>query len=146
MQKGYLAKVARTAYGTAHARTFTNIPFSKEIFEGLKKVLRERGEQESDPMDPPMVPLFEARDILTDRLLRENRITQVLEVASGLSLGGLLMTARAKSPHFCYVEVDQAPVVALKRKILSSIPFSFADFYSGRILYNKQSFASIWGS
>jgi O-methyltransferase involved in polyketide biosynthesis len=87
----------------------------------LNKILRESGEQESDPMDLAMVPLFEARYLLTDKLLEENRIDQVLEVAAGLSLRGPLMAMRSASQHFSYVEIDQPAVVALKKKIFPRV-------------------------
>ena len=84
-----------TAYVTAYPRTFTDIPYSNEIFDGLE-ALRKEGhlpEIEEDQKVDRLAPELEARYKLIDKLLAKAEITQVLELAAGLSTRGLLFTA-----------------------------------------------------
>ena len=131
MHTPYLAHVARTAYGIARARTFTDIPYSQQVFDSLTKILTENGEWVDEPADLPMVPLYEARYLLADRLLQENGVDQVLEVAAGLSLRLWLMVLPSSYPKYRCVEIDQPIMVALKKKILGDIMFPSEEISRG---------------
>jgi O-methyltransferase involved in polyketide biosynthesis len=109
-----------TAFVTAYPRTFTDIPYSSEIFEGLeafrkKEHLPEIGE---DQKIDRLAPELEARHKLIDKLLAISGATQVLELAAGLSTRGLLFSAK---PLNLYAELDLEEMVEMKNKILSQI-------------------------
>lgn len=121
MKNEYLEKVARTAYGVAHARTFTDILLSRQVLMELNKILKESIERGKDRMARQLIPFFEARYLLTDKLLRKNHIHQTLEIGSGLSMRGVLAATMGESFRFRYVEIDQPEMVALKKMILANL-------------------------
>jgi O-methyltransferase involved in polyketide biosynthesis len=123
MPEGYFERVARTAYGPAYARTFTDVPFSQEIFNELERLVQDQ-ELKDELLESDMIPMFEARYLLTNQLLEREGSRRILEVAAGLSSRGLLMARGADLPCFCYVEVDQPKVVELKAKIFGAMAAS----------------------
>lgn len=114
-------KSSFTAFGIAYRRTFTDILFSREIFDILEEI---RG-----PFDPErkrrlneqsnMMPFFESRYLMTDRILGESGIGQILELASGLSPRGLDLTIR--NPEVRYVELDLPNMMSVKRSIVEKL-------------------------
>lgn len=109
-----------TAYVTAYPRTLTDIPYSSEIFEGLESFRKEEHlpEIEEDQKVDRLAPELEARYKLIDKLLANAGITQILELAAGLSTRGLLFTAH---PSTLYSELDLEEMAEMKKKILSKI-------------------------
>src|SRR6266700_4072602 len=113
-------RISPTALLTAYGRTLTDIPFSRDIFEESEKIRLSKGEA-AMPVEfqtPATAPRFEARHKLINRLLRQSGVTQVLEIAAGLSPRGLEMTA---DPDFTYAEVDLTGNAQLKQKIVDAI-------------------------
>jgi O-methyltransferase involved in polyketide biosynthesis len=114
-------KSSFTADRVAYRRTFTGIPFSQEIWNILQETAR--------PLDPErehqtddwkrMVPFFESRYLLTDRILEESGIDQILELASGLSPRGLNLTRQR--PDIRYVELDLLNQMIQKRKVVERL-------------------------
>ena len=116
------AKISLTAKLTAYMRQFTDIPFAADIaelvharaaFDGLL-----RDEQLSADDLTWYAPILEARYRSIDEMIRRTGVRQVLELASGLSLRGLAMTA---IPNVTYVETDLAEIVAEKSALIAEV-------------------------
>ena len=110
-------QVIQTAWPVAYGRTFTDIPYSQEFFDALLSV---REQEKSDLFDESQIrtslaPQFEARHKLLDKLIIESGIKQVLELASGLTTRGVIMTA---NPEVQYIETDLPKMAIEKRKII----------------------------
>jgi O-methyltransferase involved in polyketide biosynthesis len=114
--------ISSTAWQIAHRRTFTDIPYSREIFDEYERILREQGESDipEELVSPQVAPQIEARYKLVSRLLTENSAQQVLEIATGLSPRGLDMTDDSSIE---YVEVDLPNMMSQKRKIVRTLGF-----------------------
>jgi O-methyltransferase involved in polyketide biosynthesis len=104
-------KISITAVMIAKQRVFSDIPYSRQIFEML-------GEAPQDFDSPLIAPQIEARYKLINKMLIESGVNQVLEIASGLSPRGLELTDD-KSVN--YTEVDLPGIMAKKRKIVERI-------------------------
>lgn len=122
-EKSLNEKISFTADGIAYVRTFTDIPFSKEIFEAMERL--------TGPLDPaqkarlmsypPILPYFESRYKMTDQVIRENGFEQILELAGGLSPRGIIMLRDDHDRSACYVELDLPDKADLKAKVLEAI-------------------------
>ncbi|MHB8204668.1 MAG: class I SAM-dependent methyltransferase [Desulfomonilaceae bacterium] len=113
-------RVTPTAWGVAFRRTMTDIPLSREIFTIFDKNLtdhldRTKLEQMSRPR---LTPFFEARYLLTQKLLQEHRTNNVLELASGLCPRGILLTDNSDTT---YIEVDFPSMVEQKTRIIEEL-------------------------
>jgi O-methyltransferase involved in polyketide biosynthesis len=122
MEKSY-QKISPTAKLLAYLRNFTDIPFAKEIAaeSGAEKTFQElRGE--SAESDVRFAPIYEARYKATDRIIAQSSITQILEVAAGLSPRGLAMT---ENPDVVYVVTDLPQILeqeeAISKEILARL-------------------------
>ncbi|MCL5125871.1 MAG: class I SAM-dependent methyltransferase [Deltaproteobacteria bacterium] len=113
-------KVIPTAWGVAFRRTLTSIPLCQEIFSILDKSLTDLADRTKleQLKRPKLTPFFEARYLLTQKLLRENRTNQFLELASGLCPRGILLTENA---HITYVEIDFPSTIEQKTKIIEEL-------------------------
>ncbi len=112
-------KVIPTAWMVAYRRTFSDIPYSKEIFDKLEHIRQSLGQEISNDLKKPeMAPQFEARHKLIDKLILETGNTQILELASGFSSRGFSM---AQHKNIQYVELDLPPVITEKEQILKEI-------------------------
>ena len=112
-------KVIPTAWMVAYRRTFTDIPYSQEIFENLETIKKENGYNiPSNLQKPELAPQFEARHKLIDKLIYQTNSNQVLELASGFSSRGLSM---AKEDNFTFVELDLPTVIYEKQQIVKKI-------------------------
>ena len=120
-------KVIPTAWLIAHCRTYTDIPFSKEIFDELEKIRTEKGEV-IDPVlkENILAPQFEARYKLAKRLVIENRSTQVLELAAGLTPRGMEMSSDS---NIIYVETDFPELIEEKRRMVKKFGIDHANLY-----------------
>lgn len=110
-------QISPTAWPVAYDRTFSDIPFSQELFDALLEV---RGQERSQLFDETQIrvalaPQFEARHKLLDRLIKESGIRQILELASGLTSRGLIFT---EDSSVRFVETDLPLMIEEKRKII----------------------------
>jgi len=112
--------ISSTAWTVAHRRTFTDISYSQEIFDEFQRILLDQGSSEipEELVSPQIAPQIEARYKLVSRLIKENSIRQVLEIATGLSPRGLEMT---NDPTVEYVEVDLPTMMSHKKKIVGAL-------------------------
>lgn len=118
-----------TALHTQYPLTFTDIPFSKEMFNELCKV----GFPENLKKDTLAIEL-EARYKLIDKLLKQSGCTQILELACGYTTRGLTWCNENK--NIKYVEFDLPQVIDEKIELIknfSNIP-SNLNFVSGNAL------------
>ena len=123
-----------TALHTAYPLIFTDIPYSKPIYEELLKF----GFPENLKNEKIAVEI-EARYKLISRLLEQSGIDQVLELACGYTARGVEFCEKQSSAK--YAELDLKPVIETKAKILEQItkvPENL-KLYSG----NALSFASL---
>ena len=89
-------EISSTAIVTAYPRTFTDIPYEKEIYNWLKKHCKEEV-----ALYKNMATEIEARYKLTNKLLDKLDIKQILELASGYSFRGLIYSQKG----YKYVEM-----------------------------------------
>ncbi|HLM83931.1 MAG TPA: class I SAM-dependent methyltransferase [Candidatus Bathyarchaeia archaeon] len=109
-------KISPTAVIVAHFRTFSDIPFSKDIFEEIKR--KKVGQMDISYIPDSRAVLFEARHKIVDHLIKKAHFKQVLEISAGYSPRGLDMTS---NPNFTYVETDLPAILSEKRKMAKKI-------------------------
>jgi O-methyltransferase involved in polyketide biosynthesis len=107
-------KISPTAKLVAYSRTFTDIPFAKEI--AIKSNAKQAFEEQTG--DIRGSPIWEARYKVTDKIIKEHGITQVLEIAAGLSPRGLSMT---RNSDVIYVATDLPQILQEEKEIAQSI-------------------------
>lgn len=111
--------ISPTAWTIAHRRTFTDIPYSKPIFDLIEQQRKLQGIEISEELKSPQIaPQIEARYKLVNIMLEENNIKQVLEIAAGFSPRGLAMTDDAS---VTYVETDLSKITKQMDKIVGKI-------------------------
>jgi O-methyltransferase involved in polyketide biosynthesis len=112
-------KISPTAKLVAYLRGFSNIPFAKEIAEesGAERTFRELGGPSSESL-VRLAPFWEARYKVTDEIISQRGITQILEVAAGLSPRGLAMT---ESSRVVYVATDLPQILDEEKAIAETI-------------------------
>jgi len=112
-------KISPTAKFVAYLRTFTDIPFAKEIAEESRaeKTYQELAGESKESLIR-FTPYWEARYKTTNRIIAERGITQILEVAAGLSPRGIAMTA---NPGVVYVATDLPQILDEERAIAEAI-------------------------
>ena len=118
-----------TALHTQYPLTFTDIPFSKGMFNELCKA----GFPENFKNDTLAIEL-EARYKLIDKLLEQSGCTQILELACGYTTRGLAWCT--KNQNIKYVEFDLPQIINTKIRLIknfSEIP-SNLKFVSGNAL------------
>jgi O-methyltransferase involved in polyketide biosynthesis len=112
-------KISPTARYVAHIRTFTDIPYAKEIAEESQS---ERDFQalagESTKSGIQFIPIIEARYKATDQIIAQRHITQVLEIATGLSPRGLAMT---ENPDVVYLATDLPQILEQIKTLAQAI-------------------------
>ena len=119
IEQGY-ERIGPTAWGMAYRRTFFDIPYSREIFHELQRMMkppRLTPELEDDKASAHDLQ-FEARFRLVSRLVEESKADQILEIASGFSPRGLSM---AQNPSFEYVELDLPELMRMKQAIVQRL-------------------------
>ena len=116
------SRISPTAYGVAYGRTLSDIPFSVEIFDEMMQIGAKTGIEYLDGikkiLPPESIPMFEARFKLTDKILDESGIDQVLEIASGFSQRGFIY---AQNPSIRYAELDLPGVISEKKNIAARL-------------------------
>ncbi len=116
------AKISLTAKLTAYLRSFSDLPYAAEAAElvhareAFDQLLR-GGDLTRDDLTW-YAPVLEARAKSLDEMIRRSGVRQVLELACGLSLRGLAMTA---IPNLVYVETDFPGLIAEKRELIAEI-------------------------
>lgn len=105
-------EISPTAIVTSYPRTFTDIPYEKEIYNWLENHCNEEV-----TLNEMLAPEIEARYKLTNKLLDKYGIKQVLELAAGYSSRGLIYSKKG----YNYVEMDLENVSRNKIALLNSI-------------------------
>jgi O-methyltransferase involved in polyketide biosynthesis len=113
-------RVAPTAYGVAYLRTFSDIPLTTEIFQGLSDHMQATGQTylPGSASKDHLAPQLEARYKLVDNLIEASGMTQVIELAAGIAPRGLNLAT--KNLGMNYVELDLPGVIDEKQAILAS--------------------------
>lgn len=105
--------ICPTAILTSYCRTFTDIPYEREIYEWLSA-----NYCENIKLNKMLSPEFEARYKLINKILNDNRnIKQVLELAAGYSSRGVIYSKQ----DYKYVEMDLDVVAKNKIELLNDI-------------------------
>jgi O-methyltransferase involved in polyketide biosynthesis len=108
-------KIIPTAWLVAFRRTFSDIPFSKEIFTELDTLRKTHFLEITDELlEPKFSPQFEARHKIIDRLILTQSANQILEIAAGFSGRGMTMS---ENSSIKYVEFDLPDVIKDKKII-----------------------------
>jgi O-methyltransferase involved in polyketide biosynthesis len=112
-------KISTTAKLVAHIRAFTDIPFAREIAvaSGAEKDFQTLTGKSAEFMTQSAFN-WEARYKTTDQIIARYHITQVLEIAAGLSPRGLAMT---EDPNVVYVATDLPEILEQEKAIAESI-------------------------
>lgn len=105
-------EISSTAIVTSYPRTFTDIPYEKEIYEWLSSHC-----SEEVTLNKKLAPEIEARYKLTNKLLNNSNIKQVLELAAGYTSRGLIYSSKG----YNYVEMDLEKVSKNKINIIETI-------------------------
>lgn len=115
-------KISLTAHLAAYMRQFSDIPFasdvagllhSQEVFEALLQ-----GQQMTPEDLLWYAPIFELRYKSVTGAIRRTGSRQVLELASGLTMRGLVFT---RDPRCTYIESDLTGISAEKKAIIASL-------------------------
>jgi O-methyltransferase involved in polyketide biosynthesis len=133
--RSHYETISPTALAAARARTFSDIPYSKEIFDAAEKTMKISNAKKRLIFND--APTYEARYKLVNKLLGISKITQIMELASGLSPRGISM---AQDKKVKYVEIDLANIMAQKLKLLHLIKGNLPSnlhFETGNILNLK---------
>lgn len=85
--------ISPTAIVTAYPRQFTDIPYEKEIYEWLNYNCKNNDVK----LNKLLAPEIEARYKLTNKILDDLNIKQVLELAAGYSSRGIIYSKKDMS-------------------------------------------------
>jgi O-methyltransferase involved in polyketide biosynthesis len=115
-------KIGPTAWSVAHARSLSDIKYSKEIFAEIRHFMHNATEVEKEYLQTAgvekLAPMFEARYKLTNRLINQSGIKQIIEIASGLTPRGLEYT---ENPEIKFVEFDLPEMITEKQQIIKDL-------------------------
>lgn len=115
-------KVGPTAWGIAYRRAGCDIPYAKEIYDELVKVMTSEEKSKMEALasekDQALTPQFEARYKLLNRLLRKTGIKQIVELASGIAPRGIEMS---QDKTVTYVEMDLPGIIKQKEEIINAL-------------------------
>lgn len=134
--------ISPTALVTAYPRQFTDIPYEKEIYQWLQKNCKNNDVK----LNKLLAPEIEARYKLTNKILDDLNIKQVVEIAAGYSSRGVIYAKKG----YEYIEMDLEEVAKNKVRLLkeiASIPdnlhitsgnaLNYADFEKCNEFLNK---------
>ncbi len=112
-------KISPTAKMVAYLRTFSDIPYAKEISDlsGSEAVFNEIVGDQREQMIK-FAPMLEARFKVVSKIIEQHGLKNVVEVASGVSSRGLSMT---EDPSINYLATDLPTILEEKRKIINQI-------------------------
>ena len=105
--------ISPTALITSYPRTFTDIPYEKDIF----KYLKEHCDCKTINFNKELAPEIEARFKLINKLLDKSKIKQVVELACSYSSRGLIYSNK----DYNYIEVDLNKVINTKTNLITSL-------------------------
>ena len=105
--------ISPTAIVTSYPRIFTDIPYEKEIYQWLQKNCKNNDVK----LNKLLAPEIEARYKLTNKILDDLNIKQVVEIAAGYSSRGLIYAEKG----YEYIEMDLEEVAKNKVKLLKDI-------------------------
>lgn len=105
--------ISPTAIVTSYPRTFTDIPYEKEIYQWLQKNCKDNDVK----LNKLLAPEIEARYKITNKILDDLNIKQVIEIAAGYSSKGIIYAEKG----YEYVEMDLEEVAKNKVKLLKDI-------------------------
>ena len=109
-----------TATTVLYPLIFTDVPLAKETFEFLES----KKKTEYLP-DKNLAVEIEARRKLINKLLANENVTQVLELAGGFSSRGFEF---CKNKEARFIEIDLPQVAELKRKCLVRLKYSMPNW------------------
>lgn len=130
-------KISVTAKLTAFLRTFSDIPYSQELSDKSNAkeetaTLRVGKEEQMNYR----APQFEARYKLVTSIIEDLGIKQVLEIASGLSARGLVLT---RDSDVKYIETDLASIIKEKEAIAKSILIDEGEVSRSNLIFQVAS-------
>ena len=116
------SKISPTAKLVAYFRQFSDIPFSRDVATLIHAEDVLKNFSQGTNLTPEFLKwaalAAEIRYKSIVSAIKKEGITQVLELASGLSFRGLAMT---EDPEYIYVETDLTELMQEKQQILSRI-------------------------
>jgi len=114
-QNSQFDKISYTALGVAYARSLSDIPYCSEIADICGASALSEAERQ---VYAALAPYFEVRFKAINRLVARESISNVLELASGLSPRGLIM---ADDPNVYYIETDLPAILDTKKRLLAAL-------------------------
>ena len=105
--------ISPTAIVTSYPRTFTDIPYEKQIYEWLKA----NSINNDVKLNKLLAPEIEARYKLINKILDNLNIKQVVEIAAGYSSRGIIYAKKG----YEYIEMDLKEVIRNKIRLLKDI-------------------------
>jgi len=114
MKDNSFNEISPTAIQGAYYKTFTDVPYSKEILHEARKY----EDLPSDIIIDKHSIIREARHKIVSEFLAKSGISQVFEIAAGYSPRGLIFT---EDENCEYVEMDLPIVAENKKKVVNSI-------------------------
>lgn len=112
--------ISPTAIATSYPRTFTDIPYEKDIYKWLCNNCNEKVN-----LNKMLAPEIEARYKLTNQILDATKINQVLEIAAGYSSRGIIYSKKG----YKYVEMDLEKVSKNKNKLLKELNLNNSNLH-----------------
>lgn len=112
--------ISPTAIVTSYPRTFTDIPYEKNIYMWLCNNYNEKVN-----LNKMLAPEIEARYKLINKLLDATRINQVLEIAAGYSSRGIIYSKK----YYEYVEMDLEEVAKNKNELLKELNLNNSNLH-----------------
>lgn len=124
------SKIGPTAWYVASQRALSDIKYAKVVFEAIRPAMESATPEEREYLKNAgtnnLAPMFEARYKLTDKIIDHSGITQIMEIAAGLSPRGLAYT---DYPDFIFVESDLPHIIREKRDIIRNITGERPNLY-----------------
>ncbi len=105
--------ISPTAIVTAYPRQFMDIPYEREIYGWLKENCKDNDIK----LNKLLAPEIEARYKLTNKILNDLNIEQVVEIAAGYSSRGIIYAEK----EYEYIEMDLEEVAKNKVRLLKDI-------------------------
>ena len=114
--------VGFTADAIAARRTLMGLPYVDDIYKVLfEKVSIDEKLQLEEALKPEnasLIPFFESRYRILDKLIGQTGIQKILEVAAGFAPRSLIWT---ENPAVTYVEVDLPFKIGQKREVVNTL-------------------------
>ncbi|MFT5281013.1 MAG: O-methyltransferase involved in polyketide biosynthesis [Flavobacteriaceae bacterium] len=154
--KTFNKSISDTAWVTPYSRTFSDIPYAKEIFEIMENLKEADKRFTSEDINIDIFPKLEGRYKIVNHLLKEFNSHQILEIAPGFSPRGLELTDNSDT---LFVEMDLPDIAKEKQIIIDTIyksntkhpnlylengnAFEFSDFQKATLHFEQNKPISI---